>query len=89
MDILYKAAFLFKELLDTEYVFVLGKKNIKTTIHLLFYDTNFYHLAGLQHLQDIAYLCQIIIIMLFECFLPKELFFKVAMMICSNIMFVV
>ena len=56
MDILYKAASLFKELLDTEYVFVLGKKNTKTTIHLLFYDTNFYHLAGLQHLQDIAYL---------------------------------
>ena len=48
VDILYKAASLFKELLDTEYVFVLGKKNTKTTIHLLFYDTNFYHLAGLK-----------------------------------------
>ena len=56
MDVLYKAASLFKELLDTEYVFVLGRKNTQTTIHLLFYDTNFYHLAGFQYLQDLAYL---------------------------------
>ena len=32
MDVLYKAASLFKELLDTEYVFVLGKKNVKAII---------------------------------------------------------
>ena len=56
MDVLYKAASFFKELLDIEYIFVLGKKNTQTTIHLVFYDTNFYHLAGLQYLQDIAYL---------------------------------
>ena len=36
MDVLYKAASLFKELLDTEYVFVLGKRNVKATIHLIF-----------------------------------------------------
>lgn len=56
VDALYNAAFLFKKLLDTEYVFVLGKKNVKATIHLIFHDTNFYHLAGLQHLEDIAHL---------------------------------
>ena len=56
MDDLYNAASVFKELLDVEYVFVLGRKNVKATIHLIFHDTNFYHLAGLQHLEDIAHL---------------------------------
>ena len=44
MDDLYNAASVFKELLDVEYLFVLGRKNVKATIHLIFHDTNFYHL---------------------------------------------
>ena len=58
MDVLYKAASLFKELLDTEYVFVLGKKNVEATIHLIFQERHFPHLAGLQHLPDLVFLKQ-------------------------------
>ncbi|MBQ3367775.1 hypothetical protein IJG44_02615 [bacterium] len=58
MDVLYKVASLFKELLDTEYVFVLGKKNVEATIHLIFQERHFPHLAGLQHLPDLVFLKQ-------------------------------
>jgi len=58
VDVLYKAASLFKELLDTEYVFVLGKKNVKAIIHLIFQERHFPHLAGLQHLPDLVFLKQ-------------------------------
>lgn len=44
----------FDKLLDTEYIFVLGRKNKSIELHIYFEKSHFYHLAGFQYLTDIA-----------------------------------
>lgn len=44
----------FEKLLNIEYVFILGRKNKTVELHIYFDKKHFYHLAGLQHLKDIA-----------------------------------
>ena len=51
-DIL-QAAKSYANLLDVEYQIVLGKKNNTVTLSIVFEDTHFIHLAGLQYLKDL------------------------------------
>lgn len=43
----------FKELLDVEYEFVLGRKNRTVALAVEFQKSHFFHIAGLQHLKDL------------------------------------
>ena len=52
-DIL-QAAKSFKNLLDVEYQILLGKKNKQLNLSIDFERLNFYHLAGLHYLKDLA-----------------------------------
>ena len=47
---------IFNKLLTTEYVFVLGRKGQSETIVLNFDTTDFYHIVGLQYLEDLPQL---------------------------------
>ena len=53
MDILESAAKAFKKLLNINYEIVLGRKGKTTTLNLYFHKEDFFHLAGLQYLDDI------------------------------------
>ncbi len=52
-DIL-QAANTYKDLLDTEYQIVLGKKNKSISLSIIFNEHYFFHLAGLQYLKDLS-----------------------------------
>lgn len=52
---LKKAALSFKELLDIEYRIVIGRRGITTELIIEFRKENFFHLIGLQKLEDINY----------------------------------
>ena len=52
-DIL-KSAKSYKKLLDIEYQFILGRKTKQISFSVFFDEHQFYHLAGLQYLVDIA-----------------------------------
>lgn len=54
-DILYEAAIKYRELINSEYYIVLGRKNTEHHLHLKFLEESFYHLIGLQHLKDIKF----------------------------------
>ena len=54
-DILYDAAIRYKQLEDTVYKIVVGRKGKAYTIQLHFPPESFFHLAGLQHLTDITF----------------------------------
>lgn len=43
----------YKKLLDVEYQIVLGKKGKNLSLHIFFDKIQFFHLAGLQYLEDI------------------------------------
>jgi hypothetical protein len=43
----------YSHLLDIEYYFILGRKNKTVELTIEFTKTNFYHIAGLQHLKDL------------------------------------
>jgi len=43
----------FKNLLDIEYEFVLGRKNKNVSLKVEFHKAHFFHIAGLQHLTDL------------------------------------
>ena len=53
MDILEAAAKAFEKLLNINYEFILGRKWKTTVLHLSFHKEDFFHLAGLQYLDDI------------------------------------
>lgn len=55
MDKLYACALAFKELLDTEYHIIIGRKNKLTKIIIKFEDYHFHHLMGLGKLKDIEF----------------------------------
>lgn len=44
----------FEKLLPIKYCFILGRKGVTVTINLSFDKRDCFHLAGLQHLEDIA-----------------------------------
>lgn len=52
-DIL-KSARAYEKLLDVEYQFILGRKNKQIYFSVFFNEYQFYHLAGLQYLEDRA-----------------------------------
>ncbi|MBU5424893.1 hypothetical protein KQI41_00605 [Tissierella pigra] len=52
---LKSAALSFKNLLDIEYKIVVGRKGITTELIIEFKKENFFHLVGLQKLNDINY----------------------------------
>lgn len=52
---LYDAAVNFAGMKDMGYGFVLGRKRKEYHIQLRFPCESFFHLAGLQHLEDITY----------------------------------
>ena len=54
-DILYDAAIEYQKLKDVIYKIVLGRKKQAYNIMLHFPAESFYHLAGLQHLEDITF----------------------------------
>lgn len=54
-DILYDAAIRYKQLENTIYKIVVGRKGKAYTIQLHFPPESFFHLAGLQHLTDITF----------------------------------
>ena len=43
----------FSKLFNTEYEFILGRKNKTVTLRIEFQKMHFFHLAGLQHLKDL------------------------------------
>lgn len=47
---------IFDKLLTTEYVFILGRKGQSETIVLNFDTSDFYHIVGLQYLEDLPQL---------------------------------
>lgn len=53
MSDIYTALSAFKNLLDFEYEFVLGRKNKTVTLIVEFQKLHFFHIAGLQHLKDL------------------------------------
>ena len=53
MDTIYKCALNFTLLLDIQYFFIASAKRKARKIELDFKTTDFFHLAGLQHLIDI------------------------------------
>ena len=55
MDIIAKCATTFQGMLDTCYQFDISKKRYVHTIILDFKNTDFYHLAGLQYLEDLRF----------------------------------
>lgn len=56
MDILYEAAAKYLGLEQSEYKFILsrGHKHELLHVHLTFRDIDFYHLTGVQHIDDIS-----------------------------------
>jgi len=54
MDLIYDAAAKFLVLEQFEYHFVVSQKRRLQTINLNFIDTDFFHIAGLHYLTDIA-----------------------------------
>ena len=52
-DILYQAAYVWKELMSYRYVLTYGYKGHLHTINLTFSPEDFPHLAGFQYLKDI------------------------------------
>ncbi len=54
-DVLYNAAIEYQKLKDIIYKIVLGRKKRAYNIMLHFPPESFYHLAGLQHLEDITF----------------------------------
>lgn len=52
-DILYQAAYVWKELMSYRYVLIYGYKGHLHTINLTFSPEDFPHLAGFQYLKDI------------------------------------
>lgn len=56
MDKLKECAVKFKYLLDIEYKMILGRKGKTTHLNLDFDPHDFYHLVGLQKLEDLPYL---------------------------------
>ncbi|MBR1559385.1 MAG: hypothetical protein IJ646_03995 [Clostridia bacterium] len=54
MDSIYECAKSFRGLLTTRYLFVVSKRRTAIQFTLDFMETDFYHLAGFQHLDDIA-----------------------------------
>lgn len=54
MDLIYDAAAKFLVLEQFEYHFVVSRKRKLHTINLNFTDTDFFHIAGLQYLTDVA-----------------------------------
>lgn len=54
MDIIYECAARFVILKDYEYIFTLAKNRKITKLKLNFTPQDFFHIAGLQHLKDIA-----------------------------------
>ena len=56
MDALKACADAFTPLLDTEYIYKLGRKGKLVEIHLSFEKTDFHHLVGLHKLKDIEQL---------------------------------
>ncbi len=54
-DILYEAAKKYQEMLSKEYYIVLGRQGKEYHLHIRFLEESFFHLIGLQHLQDIRY----------------------------------
>ena len=54
MDLIYDAAAKFLVLEQFEYHFVVSQKRRLQTINLNFIDTDFFHIAGLYYLTDIA-----------------------------------
>lgn len=53
LDILLSTATAYYNLLNTEYEFVLGRKNTTVRLRVVFHKNHFYHLAGLHYLTDI------------------------------------
>lgn len=54
-DILYDSAIKYKNMLNKEYIIVLGRKCKEYILHLRFTMDTYFHLAGLQHLTDITF----------------------------------
>lgn len=54
-DILYDAAIKYKELKNIVYTIILGRKNYSYTIVLHFPPESFFHLTGMQHLNDLTF----------------------------------
>lgn len=54
MDVIYDAAAKFAVLEQTEYRFVVSQRRKLQTLQLNFTDTDFFHMAGLQYLDDIV-----------------------------------
>lgn len=54
-DILYEAAVEYQKLRDTAYKILVGRKNQSYEIMLHFPPESFFHLAGLQHLEDVTF----------------------------------
>ncbi len=52
MDILLETAENFKKLFDIKYDILLGKKSKEVNVVLIFRDSDFHHLAGLQYIED-------------------------------------
>ncbi|MCD7967849.1 MAG: PBECR4 domain-containing protein [Clostridiaceae bacterium] len=53
MDLLLKCAVTFKQLMNFQYCFILGRKGQLKEIVLSFSETDFHHLVGLHKLKDI------------------------------------
>ena len=53
MSDILQAAQSYKQLLDVEYQIVLGRKSKTLSLSIFFDENQFFHLAGLQYLEDI------------------------------------
>ena len=54
LSLLNESLVAFKELLDLQYNITVARKGKKRFLNLVVFDRNFYHMVGLQHLNDVA-----------------------------------